>query len=585
MRAAVVTTSLLAAHLLAAGLARGQERLHPPVVVRDREGAPVTSSGRPASPTRTCGECHDTAWIDEHAYHARAGTDEPSTRGARPWDQGPGLFGRWDPLTYDLGASLADRVRTLGPRHVGGGPAQEVGVEHDCFLCHVRGADAAARARALTGGRPAWAATATLSSAGPELRITRPTAAHCGACHGRVHEGDAPLDLAPSVGEAATDTTGQVFSGQRVADSALNLRGKDALLRPWDVHAARMVDCAACHVTPNHPGARDDPRRLDPGEYLRRPSHDLAKGDTAQGTVARRLAGSMRSCEGCHDAATTTHATWLPYAGRHVERLRCEACHVPRGLVPARSEVDWSLLDPETGEGLVRRRGGDLAAWEGFEPVLLARAERDGRVRLGPYNLVTSWYWVGGVPERPVSREQLRAAILDGGADHPAIVLALDRDGDGRLARDERRLDSAARVEAVRARLLAAGVVAPRLVGEVQPYGLHHGVAAGAYALRECDACHTPGGRLDRPFVLSAAPPHGVTPTVVSDAGLALPPLERDAQGTLVVRPSTADAGAWVVGHDRAPWVDALGAALVVVTLVAASAHGVGRVIAARRSS
>jgi hypothetical protein len=71
----------------------------------------------------------------------------------------------------------------------------------------------------------------------------------------------------------------------------------------------------------------------------------------------------------------------------------------------------------------------------------------------------------------------------------------------------------------------------------------------------------------------------------VGDAGLTLPPLERDAAGALIVRPRTADAGAWVVGHDRAPAVDLLGAVAVLGALAAATGHGLARVVAARRRS
>ncbi len=104
---------------------------------RRGRGTGVLSSGRPVSPARTCGQCHDTAFIERHNFHATLGADEaraPGTApGARAWDTSPGPFGRWDPATnrrltldddarFDLG--VADWLRTVGLRHVGGGPAR-----------------------------------------------------------------------------------------------------------------------------------------------------------------------------------------------------------------------------------------------------------------------------------------------------------------------------------------------------------------------------------------------------------------------------------------------------------------------------
>jgi hypothetical protein len=191
--------------------------LHPNVPFLDAEGESVLRSGRPLSLMRSCGACHDTAFIAEHNFHALVGLDEPARPGetgrGRSWDTSPGLYGRWDPLTYrrlsppgdprpDLGT--ADWIRAFGARHVGGGPAargrdgQPLGsrppgagwdpethavdpasgevrvwdwqasgtVELDCLLCHAREPDNQARLEALRAGRFAWASTATLVRTG-----------------------------------------------------------------------------------------------------------------------------------------------------------------------------------------------------------------------------------------------------------------------------------------------------------------------------------------------------------------------------------------------------------------------------------
>ena len=205
---------------------------------------------------KTCGQCHDTAFIASHSFHADLGlssfgeaNSKPVASTAHPWDQSNGLFGKWNPLTYrylsaagderlDLGTS--DWIRTFGDRIVGGGPAvqsrtgqalpegdpnpegwdwQQSGVaEMDCFLCHFSNPNNDARVQALQDGKFQWANTATLVGTGlvesaggaytwnraaftedglllPEsITIHDPTNENCAQCHGVVHTTQEPLD-------------------------------------------------------------------------------------------------------------------------------------------------------------------------------------------------------------------------------------------------------------------------------------------------------------------------------------------------------------------------------------------------------
>ncbi len=635
----------IAAALVAPTLAAAQSRLHPDVALRDAEGRSVLESGGPVSPVRSCAGCHDTAFIASHSYHVSAGSRaEPPF--ARPWDRGTGLWGRWQPLinrtlTPDAAAprpdlSPAEWAALLGPRHVGGGPAAAAGeeawrldastrqpvpwdaarggTEMDCFLCHAARPDPAARAEALRAGAFAWAPTASLARTGlvdrgangewrwrreafregraPQqaLGIGDPRATHCGACHGVVHTGSEPLELRPGLHAWATETKGQVFSAQRIADSALNVAGKEQLTRPWDVHAERLLECASCHPSLNNPGTfteaaqtrpehlRTQARRLEIDEFLRRPSHDFAKGDTAQGTVARRLAGSMRGCADCH-RAEATHARWLPFTDRHLARLDCAVCHLPAVHAPARQETDWTLLTPSRQprvayRGVEGEPGDPAALITGFRPVLLPRLGAGGEAeRLVPANLVTTWFWVSGRPPQPVRQVDLAAALFAGEGYHPDVIAALDDDGDGRVAPGELRLDTAAKVAAVRARLEAVGVLTPHIAGEVQPYQLHHGVAPARDAVRACSACHGSDSRLGGSFELARRAPAGAELALAPDARVALPgPMVRAPDGRLVLQ--VQETGAYVLGHDRAGWVDALGALAVLGALLAAGAHG-----------
>jgi len=421
------------------------------------------------------------------------------------------------------------------------------------------------------------------------LGIRPPTSLHCGQCHGLAQRGTEPVRLDLSLRQWSTATKGQVFSGQRIFESAANLENKEHWTRPWDVHAEAMLECASCHFPLNDPSQFEssprnrpahlayEPRRLSLDEYLRRPSHQFAKGQTAQGTVAGHLAGTMRRCEDCH-LPDQTH-DWLPYREVHFARLSCEACHVPHAAAPAIRQVDWTLVDLQ-GQPQVVWRGirGEVSDPEavvtGFDPVLLPRRDLDGGTRLVPHNLISSWYWVeGGATPRPVRQLDLQRAFLVDGAYHPELVAVLDANRDGRLSGEELVLDTPEKTAVAQRRLEAVGVNQPRMAGEIQPLATHHGVGPARWATRDCQACHQADSRLGEPILLASRIPGNVLPELVGDSGVAWRgSLARDGH-QLVFRPSTADAGLYVLGHDRWTWIDWLGGLMVLGVVLGAGGH------------
>jgi len=667
---------------LAAGtaLGGGDGYMHPPIRLLDADGASVLEADTPVSPLRTCGECHDTSYIKTQSYHACVGLPELTEPGeapsGRPWDTSPGMFGRWNPITYrvltpldwsplDLGT--AEWISRFGYRHIGSGPATrsrrkdpatgvnawledgEPGegndpethvldpasgtpepfyfdasgtVEMDCFLCHIAAPGFEARRTALAEGRFRWASTATLSSTGlsvptghgyrwnrdafgeggtvgpDRLRITDPRSANCGNCHGAVHEGPEPLTLAYGrLSDWSTETKGQVFSAQRISHSGLNLAGKRDLDRPWDAHAERLFRCSFCHHSLNHPGyylefdetkprhLRFDARKLEVGSYLKRPSHHFAKGFSVQGYVSPALDGTMRRCDSCHDPAVGHE--WLPNREWHFRALLCETCHVPDMKAPARRQTDWTVLTRER-TARVEYRGADgpvndpATLYTGYVPVLLPRREPDGSSRIGPMNLMTSWFWVCGEPERPVRLYDLEQAFFDGPDYSPGIVSALDEDGNGSIEEAELRLDTPEKVEAVRLALLAVGVRSPRIRGEIQPAGLHHNVVTGTWVIRDCGACHGGESRLARSFALASYVPGGVVPEPVGDTSARLAGrMVIAGDGSLALVTEPAAAGVYVLGSSRVPWIDIVGGAFVILTILGVLAHGGLRILSA----
>lgn len=500
-------------------------------------------------------------------------------------------------------------------------------VEMNCFLCHLPEPNNTARVDTLRAGEFQWANTATLLDTGlverdgdewiwnteafdadgnllPDyVTVQDPQNSNCGQCHGLVHyDVEIPLALEGCQADQwSTITTGQVFSPQRISDTGLNLKDKHDLSRSWDIHAERLVSCVDCHPALNNPvyyqersddrpdHLEFDPRRIDLSEYLYRPLHQFAKGDSAQGGLAAEFSSTLRRCDSCHNADESHD--WLPYVDRHMSALACETCHIPRLYAPARQYNDWTVVQlnglAQTGcrsiETIHDPSGLPLLA--GYEPVLLSRENSDGESALAAYNLITSWYWVYGDPARPVPQRDLQAVWLDGDRYHADIVDVFDANGDGQLDSTELIIDSDPKEALISARLESRGFENPRITGEVLPYSISHNVTRGAWAIKECRTCHTEDSRINAPITLARYIPGGVLPDTL-DPLLKNGDLTVNSQGELVYQPSNSTPAGelYIFGHDNVNWIDWLGALLFVGTLGAVGTHSTLRVLMARRN-
>jgi thiosulfate reductase cytochrome b subunit len=425
------------------------------------------------------------------------------------------------------------------------------------------------------------------------VTIQDPTNTNCAQCHGLVHTDpeEALVLISCSLDNWQTATTGQVISAQKISLSGVNLSGKEGLSRSWDIHAERGLSCTDCHFSLNNPAYYQespesrpehleyDPRRLEIGEYLQKPDHNLARGQSAQTNIAANLKGTMRRCESCHDSGT--HSDWLPYVERHMQEVACETCHIPKMYAPAFQSYDWTVLE---ANGLAANecrgvQGGtgtlnDLVT--GFQPVLLQRSDIDGRTMLAPYNLITAWYWVydGADGPRPVRLADLQAVWLDGDAYAPEVLEALDGNGDGKLSPAELRLDTPEKQELIAGRLEALGLNNPRIQGQVQPYSINHNVARGEWATRDCQTCHTDESRLVAPMKLADYLPGGVMPEFVKDTNTLASGGLSVQGGALFYTPATRDQNLYVFGHNRVSWIDGFGALFFVGVLLGVAGHG-----------
>ena len=603
-------------------------QMHPAFPLLDADKQNVLASRKPLSTNKTCGACHDTAFITTHSFHSDLGFSESKPAGqvkdGRAWDTSTGLYGKWNPLTYRYLSPNGDARVDLTPtdwlklnaaRIVGGGPAEKAaGVEMNCFICHFTNPNNPERVAAIQSGNFSWANTAALLGTGiveksgtqyqfnasafdgkGELQrafitIQDSSNSNCAQCHGIVHDTPNPLTIAGrDLTQWQTATTGQIVSPQKISQSGMNISDKAKLTRAWDVHAERGLQCVDCHYALNNPILAQtnakvqpdhilfDPRRLDISEYLQKPSHQFARGQSAQFTVAADLKGTMRRCESCHETSQTH--SWLPYTQQHISKVACETCHIPKVYAPAVQSIDWTVLTLN-GEPVIEWRGvegnsksiGDLIT--GFTPAYLPRNTIDGKTSIAPYNLITTWYWVYDSKDgaRPVRLEDLKAAYFEKDSYRAEVLQALDTNGDKTLTISELKLDTPAKQGGIASRLQASGLNNPRLISEVQPHSINHNIARGDYAIRDCKVCHGDNSRLTKSISLANGGPSSVSSQFVKDANTKTNGVIAKDGSTLMYSPSPENL--YIFGHNRIAWIDWFGVVAVLSVLIGVTTHG-----------
>jgi len=650
--------------------AQAASPLHPTFALLDKNSENVLVSGTAVSTMQTCGQCHDTDFIQSHAFHSDLGLSD--YQNTIEFNASTGTFGKWDPLTYRylsqtgderLDLSTAEWLEVNGARVVGGGPATtsregkpletatgyEASIlnkngnteawdwdasgtmEMNCFLCHLETPNNEARTDFIQNGQFGDANTATLLGLGVVeyngsswtwnieafdtdtnelksdfVKIQDPTNANCAACHGEVHtDTTQPLSTtACDLNNPQTATTGQVVSSQKISASGMNLSNKDELNRSWDIHAERQLQCTDCHYALNNPShafetqgdnpehLKYDPRTLEIGEYLERPDHNFARGESAQFNVAPELKGTMRRCESCHDA-NKGHADWLPYVDTHMAVVACETCHIPQMYAPAIQSYDWTVLTTgnqplKTCRGVEGDPNQVTSLVTGYEPVLLNRNNIDGDQLLAPYNLITTYFWAyedANGNQRPVRLMDLVAVYFENGSYATDIVSTFDTNSDGTLNNDELVIDSSAKEDLVKNKLAALGLGNPHIEGLTQPYSINHNVTRGDNAVNDCKTCHNDKSRITQSIVLSYQAPYGTIPVFDKNNNV-------NATGKIVVsersgivyyNPVPANDKMYVFGSSRVSWIDWLGSLMFSGALLGVLGHGTMRYFSSRK--
>ncbi len=502
--------------------------LHPAFTLRDANGNQVTGDLEAVSDIETCGQCHDTQFISRHNLHA------------------------------------------------------ELGQDISCFQCH------------LSGGVDSIKPSDFDEQGLLHRQLRPPECTACGQCHGVVHKDKRFFEYGPELLEgrevgpySRTLMTGEVFSPQLVADSHVNVAGKESLSYPWDVHAGRGLHCVSCHYPPNDPAKSSlreearpahltkDPRGLDLAEYLRHPDHRFATA----------------SCDTCHDTAEA-HKNF-PYPKRHMDALSCQACHVPvlRGL--ALESVDRTAVTADAGPRMrfrdVEKGPGEASpnTWyaKGYRPALFLE-QVDGREKFSPYNLVTVWEWVSGKDGKSVPFDTVvNAWMTSNGTYRPDVLSRLDQNHDGTLEDQELVLDTDAKVRVIQANLEALGVTSPRIAGRVTSHAVRHGVVEGKWVNADCQSCHDKNSRFNQPIALGSGPfPGGQPPSLDEQtAQVATGRLLTVVDNTVKLVGNIEPEGHYIMGHSHRPWSDTLGFWIFVLSVLGVGGHATARILTRKR--
>ncbi len=415
-----------AACLILPDTCRGVTNPCPPFYLRTDTGDiinPISgeNADQPFSTRKTCGACHDVDTISK-GYHFNMDWDKADDDRFKdtptPWKVSTGLTGslitygffqlakkeNTHPHEIDLGVfDFVARVPQAfngyqkpgcAACHPGGGMlefdrdglrydrrlAENPGLAHtldgdyyqsrwdktgviepDCFFCHADRYHIQTRILQIKNLNFKWAGTA---------------AAGIGRVYGSVSEGGVP----------------RVVYNRRLFNEDGTFYMPDMVFKP------RAENCLICHATielGKRGNSWGDPVNPDVHHlagltctdcHFGDISHNFAKGNAMDGTVADDLDNTMRSCRDCHTTGYkgATRMKHWKIRKDHLDKLSCEACHIPE---LNRSPVGAMYLN--TGvfgkQGRVGTKGfGEHKPWK--PAYVIRKKDRDQKPRITPVN-------------------------------------------------------------------------------------------------------------------------------------------------------------------------------------------------------
>jgi len=369
-----------------------QSGVCPPFYLYDEDGNmidPVNNinAEKPYSPKQTCGKCHDYAKITQ-GFHFQQGKDEVATGTIAEryqWVSNPGNYGgNWcspAPLYNYLSKKKNTSAKEMDMTsftfitngcatcHPGGGPLEydregfrydkhmdSLGytagginnfdgdyfqahwnrsgvIEADCNLCHLPEYDYRIRNENLAKFNFRWMATVGSGLASVEGSV----------------KDTIDVKVKYNLGKFGADGKVSMHLVREPRnETCLNCHSKpqwkkrgSSFTEYTDVHIAKGLKCVDCHAA----GSMAVESRIKGKEV-----HQFGKGDDPSGWVRNDLDNTMRTCKDCHTTgylnAPVAKHTWLP--DLHLDKLSCQACHIPQRKVKSALVQVSDVFNPGT---------------------------------------------------------------------------------------------------------------------------------------------------------------------------------------------------------------------------------------------
>lgn len=514
---------------LSVSLANAEEKknsLHPTFILLDKDSIPVIHSENPMSIEQTCAACHDNNFIKTHNTHNKP---ENNT---------------------------------------------------SCLTCHSSlSNDQIIEQEADESGFLPQSA----------IDIREPNNENCATCHGLVHQNNGPVsypeDFSGSINGRDYDRTwetGEIISEKLISESYLNLKDKNEKTFPFDIHAARMLQCVDCHHSDNNPSGvknikgslhhlKMDPRGLPVNEYLTRPSHKMVEPD----------------CMVCHDPLEVHE--FLPYKERHFKMMKCQTCHVPEMFGMAQM-VNDETVSTDKGTPRIEYRGAEetpqpmafsAAFTDGFEPFIFPKKSSSGKVQLSPFNLVTHIYWASN--GKPVDFAKVHNVFSDGQNYRPEALSIFDSNKDGKLSEQEMRLDNETKISFVKAGLSKQGITNPEIKSTIVPHAVRHGVVTGQWVTKTCTTCHGSDSILGQEIELAGFVPSGVKPEFDQNTSAIIKGQVNPSDKGFSFSVDTESEHNYVFGYGKQNKIDLLGFLIFALTVLGLLGHALLRIVTSKK--